>query len=87
MFLGQNGSFLGQNGSFLGQNILFLGQNRYFFIPHLLTTTYYLLPTNCYALFLGQDGSLGCWGVAEDRRRRSGDRGAHHKGACVPSSV
>jgi hypothetical protein len=27
------------------------------------------------------------WGVAEDRRRRAGDRGAHHKGACVPTSV
>jgi hypothetical protein len=26
-------------------------------------------------------------GVAEDRRRRSGDRGAHHKDSCVPSSV
>jgi hypothetical protein len=27
------------------------------------------------------------WGVAEDPRRGAGDRGAHHKGACVPTSV
>ncbi|MDR1215986.1 MAG: hypothetical protein LBK25_04820 [Treponema sp.] len=27
------------------------------------------------------------WGVAEDRRRRAGDRGAHHKVYRVPPSV
>ncbi|MDR1127265.1 MAG: hypothetical protein LBL06_03965, partial [Treponema sp.] len=27
------------------------------------------------------------WGVAEDRLRRAGDRGAHHRVYCAPSSV
>ncbi|MDR1215886.1 MAG: hypothetical protein LBK25_04310 [Treponema sp.] len=35
-----------------------------------------------------RESSLGrVWGVAEDPRRRAGDREAHHKGACMPPSV
>jgi hypothetical protein len=31
--------------------------------------------------------NLWVWGVAEAPRRGAGDRGAHHKGVCAPSSV